>query len=270
MATRRCLGCGAELTGEVVTLEHALPQWLAKEIERPGVKLKHFLHDEAKPQQDTLLRSHELNTFGAKQVCRVCNNGWMSRLETRAKPYILGLMRQKTSILTLTDEARLTLSRWAVKTAFVISVTQTLKFDLPWSVFQNLGQCEHDGPNGCLVLASQQPGLPGGFLYTCPSDGFVEGKPIQLRVGFSVDHLHFVVVIPIVQAPRMVRVGAAVHVPLWPLDLHVLAGYKAVPDKIESANQFLDFLTNLVEVGVVNLDESRRVEITRSNPIVAA
>ena len=56
------MGCSVELTGEVVTLEHARPQRLANEIKRPGVKLKHYLHDEDKPQ-DALLRNHELNTF---------------------------------------------------------------------------------------------------------------------------------------------------------------------------------------------------------------
>src|ERR1700741_4799613 len=66
MMNRTCLGCGVELTGEVITMEHALPQWLAKEIEKPGVKLRHFLHDENKPE-DTPLGSHGLNKFGAKK-----------------------------------------------------------------------------------------------------------------------------------------------------------------------------------------------------------
>jgi hypothetical protein len=250
MATRTCLGCGIELTGEVATLEHALPQWLAKEIEMPGVRLRHFLHDDRK-SENTPLRSHLLNTFGSKKVCRDCNNGWMSRLESEAKPLILGLMHQKTHLLGLTDEARVTLSRWAVKTAFMISVVQTLQFDLPWVVFQSLGKHENEGPQGCFVLGTQQPNLPKGFLYTCPSDYLVEGTPIQLRVGFSIHHMHFVVVIPIVQAPRMVRVAAALHVPLWPLDLHVLAGYKRTPESYHTADHFLDYPTNLVEVGIL-------------------
>jgi hypothetical protein len=250
MMNRTCLGCGVELTGEVITMEHALPQWLAKEIEKPGVKLRHFLHDENKPE-DTPLGSHGLNTFGAKKVCCTCNNGWMSRLESEAKPLILGLMRQKTSIMTLTDAERLVLSRWAVKTAFMITVVQKIQFELPWTFFQNLGNQENDGPNGCFVLGAQQPALPEGFLYTCPSDGFSEGKAIQVRVGFSIHHLHFVSVIPIVQAPRMVRDAAGLHVPLWPLDLHVLAGYRTTPKAFATAHRFLDYLTNLVEVGVV-------------------
>jgi len=260
MAKRTCLGCGVELTGKVVTLDHALSDWLAKEIELPGVKLRHFLHDENKPE-DTLLRSYQLNTFGSKKVCAICNNGWMSRLETPAKPLILNLMYQKVSILSLTDADRLTLSRWAVKTAFMISVVQTLRFELPWPVFQNLGKHENEGPNGCFVLATQQANLPKGFLYTCPSDGFVEGKPIQLRVGFSIHHLHFVVVIPIVEGPRAVRVGACVHVPLWPLDLHVLAGYERTPERYETADRFLDYLTNLVQVGVVSRKDAVLLEV---------
>jgi len=53
------------------TLEHILPQWLASEIEMPNVQLKHFRHDEDKPENE-LLRSHGLNTFTTRQVCAGC------------------------------------------------------------------------------------------------------------------------------------------------------------------------------------------------------
>jgi hypothetical protein len=193
----------------------------------------------------------------------------MSRLESEAKPHILGLMHQQTSILALTNDARQTLSRWAVKTAFMISVVQTLQFELPWHAFQNLGKNEHDGPHGCFVLASQQANLPKGFLYTCPSDG-IEGNPVQLRVGFSIHHLHFVVVIPIVQGPRMVRVAASVHVPLWPLDLHVLAGYEPTPQSFETADRFLDYLTNLVQAGLISKKDVVRLEVVAESAATAA
>ena len=161
-----------------MTLEHALLQWLAKEIELSGVSLRHFRRDDSK-QEDILLRSHPLKTFGSKTICCICNNGWMSRLEVKARrPLILGLMNQKTNLLSLSDDSRLVLSRWAVKTAFMIATVQTMKFDLPWSVFQRLGELEDEGPHRCFVLGSQQPSLPKGFLYTCPSDGFATGKPI--------------------------------------------------------------------------------------------
>jgi hypothetical protein len=258
MTKRTCLGCAIELSGDVVTLEHILPQWLASEIERPNVKLKHFLHDEEK--EDTLLRSYKLNTFTTRQVCARCNNGWMSRLEDQAKPIILPLMRQERSILMLTDDERRTLSRWAAKTAFMIAVSQTIKFQLPWDIFQALGKVETSGPEACFVFANQQTNLPKGFLYTNPSDHFSMGVPIQVRSGFSIDYLHFVVVIPFDKEPRMARVAAGLHTPLWPLDLGVLAFYKPIPKALPTANAYLDFLTNLVEVGVLAKQETVRLE----------
>ena len=90
--------------------------------------------------------------------------GWMSRLETQAKPYTSDLMNQKTSPLALADSTRLILSRWAV-TAFMIALVQSIRYDLPWALFESLRNNENDGPNGCFVLASQQPCLPKGFLY---------------------------------------------------------------------------------------------------------
>jgi hypothetical protein len=83
MTKRTCLGCGLVLTGDVATLEHILPQWLATEIDSSvsGINMSQFLHDDRNPT-DTLLRSHGLNSSAAKKVCSQCNNGWMSVLET--------------------------------------------------------------------------------------------------------------------------------------------------------------------------------------------
>jgi len=264
MGDRHCLGCGTELTGEVITLEHSLPQWLAREIEMPGVALRHFMHDETQPEADRLLRSHGLGTFGARKVCRGCNGGWMSRIETSAKSLILHLMNQKTSIMTLTDADRTALARWATKTAFMIAVVQTTRFDLPWGIFQNLGLHEEDGPNGSIVLATQQPQMPKGFLYTCPWDYLSEGQPIQVRFGFSVHHLQFVVVIPILQAPRMVAATLGLHIPLWPLDQHILVSYQPALTQFETSHRYLDYLTNLIHVGVVDREKMVRMEAVES------
>jgi hypothetical protein len=135
----------------------------------PNVQLRHFRHDEGKPENE-LLRSHGLNTYATRQICARCNNGWMSRLENEAKPLVLSLMHVERSILVLKDDERRILSRWAAKTAFLIAVSQTIKFELPWNVFQALGKDEISGPETCLVFANQQPNLPKGFLSTSPSD----------------------------------------------------------------------------------------------------
>jgi hypothetical protein len=248
---RVCLGCGVPLVGGNATGEHALPQWLAEEIKVPNTSLEHFLHDEDKTE-DQLLRSHGLNGLKVKKLCGDCNNGWMSRLENQAKRHVLGLMHLKTGILTLSDEARITVARWATKTAFMITAVQSIQFGLPWELFQELRKSENTCPSDCLVFAFQHENLPKGFLYACPSDFLSEGQTIQVRVGYSIHNLHFVVVIPIVKGLRTVRIAAGVHVPLWPLDLNVLACFKPCPPSFDKAHRFLDYLTNLIEVGVVH------------------
>jgi hypothetical protein len=264
MGERHCVGCGMELMGKVISLEHSLPRWLAREIEMPGVSLRHFIHDETQPEADCLLRGHKLNTFEARKVCSACNGGWMSRIESSAKSLILDLMNQKISIMTLTDAHRTALARWATKTAFMIAVVQTTRFDPPWKIFQNLGLREEDGPNGSIVLATQQAEMPKGFLYTCPWDYLSEGQPIQVRVGFSLHHLQFVVVIPILQAPRLVAASLGLHIPLWPLDQHILVRYRPAVTKFETPRRYLDYLTNLIQVGVVDRDKMVRVEAAES------
>jgi hypothetical protein len=250
MANRTCLGCGVELTGDVVTLEHILPQWLASEIEMPNVKLQHFRHDDG-TKENTLLREHGLNKYATRQVCFRCNGGWMSRLENQAKPLILSLMKAERSVLVLTDNERKTLSRWAVKTAFLITTSETIKFPMPWDVLYGLGRDEEAGPERCLMFANQQPNLPKGFLYNSPSDFFSEDGLIQARLGFSIHHLHFVVVVPFDKRPRHARLAAGIHAPLWPLGLLCSAVYKPIPTELKTPYEYLNFLTNLIEVGVV-------------------
>jgi len=262
MAKRTCFGCDIELTGDVATLEDILPKWLAALIRQPNVRLNHFLHDETKAE-DKVVRSHDLNTFKSRQVCARCNNGWMSRLETQAKPVLLPLMHLEKSILMLTDDERRILSRWAVKTAFMISTSQTIKFTLPLDIFRALGKDEASGPNDCFVFANQQQNLPKGFLYTSPADHLGDEIPIQLRLGFSLDHLHFVTVIPLDKEPRIARIAAGIHTPLWPLNAGVFACYKSVPTALPTASAYLDFLTNLIEVGVLRKQGAVEFEFVR-------
>ncbi|MFC4146777.1 hypothetical protein ACFO0M_10980 [Micromonospora mangrovi] len=60
-------------------------------------------------------------TMKTREVCRSCNNGWMSQLERQVKPLVLSLMDAAVrgwSIGILPDEAA-RLSTWAVKTAWM-------------------------------------------------------------------------------------------------------------------------------------------------------
>jgi hypothetical protein len=53
-----------------------------------------------------------------KRVCGECNNGWMSRLENRAKPVIDSLIDDRLDALHL--KSMQSIAAWAVKTAMVL------------------------------------------------------------------------------------------------------------------------------------------------------
>lgn len=103
--------CG---TGRV-TEEHAFPKWL-REIFRgtePGQ-----ISDRCRGI-NTYDRERASEVFNAtvNSICRDCNGGWMSRLESATKP-VLGPMIYGQDA-TLPVSAQEILCRWAVKTAIV-------------------------------------------------------------------------------------------------------------------------------------------------------
>ena len=74
--------------------------------------------------------------------------------------------------------------------------------------------------------------------------------PDSGRVGFSINKLHFIVVIPFVEAERVVRTSG-VQLPLWPLEMEILVAHRHFPT-FTSPNDLINFLTNLVEAGVIS------------------
>jgi len=253
MANSNCVGCGKPFTEVARSREHILPEWLAQEVEQPHLNLNQYRHDEDKVE-DELLRSHDLGSFVIKNVCSACNNGWMSRLEGRAKPILVELMNMRTSLLQLSTDQRTTLSAWAIKTAFMIASAQQSITDLPWHLFRQLGEEPERVPTECIVLAAQLQFLPKGFLYACPTDILPgSGRPTQIRVGFSVDHLHFVVVIPQFSAERVLRTSG-VHIPIWPLDMEIRVVYENFPT-LTSPGDLINALVGLVSAGIVSSRE---------------
>src|SRR5438477_2513080 len=58
-----------------------------------------------------------------RAVCRTCNNGWMSGLESLVQPILQPMMRGKPR--TLSAEDQLILARWLMKTAMMMEVVPT-------------------------------------------------------------------------------------------------------------------------------------------------
>lgn len=233
--------------------EHVLPQWLAKEVFIPKATLNHYLRDENE-NKDQLLRKHGLNNFAVKNVCATCNNGWMSLLEDRAKPFILELMNEEANIHAgLRAEGMLAVSRWAAKTAFMIASVQKDHLELPWQLFQNMKLDENQGPDGCFVFVGQFLAMSKGFTYACLRDHRPHDVKavVHLRVGFSIKRIHLVVVIPLVEGERILKTDPRFHTPLWPIGLRTVPRSTQTPARFTSFARAQYFLTNLIEAGLV-------------------
>lgn len=107
---RSCLFCSEHPS----TKEDAWPTWLVKRfpvstnarmfMERAGVELPDW--PVTRPR------------LALKWLCAACNNGWMSRLEAKAKPIIESLLEDTST--SIDPAPQVTLATWAVKTAMVL------------------------------------------------------------------------------------------------------------------------------------------------------
>lgn len=102
-----------------------------------------------------------------RTVCAVCNNGWMSGLETAAKPILKALFaaRRQNETMTLAAGEAAVLARWAVKTSWTSELAglgYQNKDDawMPSDMRRRLGT-EDTPPATCWVwlAACRDPGL---------------------------------------------------------------------------------------------------------------
>src|ERR1700737_138002 len=58
-----------------------------------------------------------------RSVCKMCNTGWMSDLEQRSKPLLVGMMKGQTRTLYLVSQR--IVATWAYKTALMLQEAAT-------------------------------------------------------------------------------------------------------------------------------------------------
>ena len=105
---RRCVFCNK--TDSPPSKEHVLARWISREFPNTvdwemedivtGKRYKH----------------KEINLISRKP-CRRCNNGWMRKLESIAKPILVPLMKGERGSLSVLDQ--LTVVRWFTKTVIM-------------------------------------------------------------------------------------------------------------------------------------------------------
>lgn len=113
---KTCIFCGKRGN---ISKEHFWPKWLGPHLP-PAVPNSHIseFHSGEGKQPRRLERHSErpgsVNTRKIRAVCETCNNGWMSELESKVKPTVLGLLSR--SVTNLSEEPLRCLTLWiAVK-----------------------------------------------------------------------------------------------------------------------------------------------------------
>ena len=104
-----CIFCG----GPANSKEDVWPCWMTARFIAPGT-----MEQERGPDLRMTSWRVDRPELIVKRVCKTCNNGWMSRLQSRAKPVIERLWDEPQVTLDLHDCKALSL--WAVMTSMML------------------------------------------------------------------------------------------------------------------------------------------------------
>jgi hypothetical protein len=146
---RACIFCRST----PVTKEHAFPQWLVRLVGTMPVRVT--------VRTSTAAREYLGNKIELKVgcACAACNNGWMSSLESQAKPILTPMVLGERA--ELDDEQQALVALWAIKSVMVFD-----HLDGPVGPYfrQEEREVFRDDPwtvrKGCMVVA----GCYGGNL----------------------------------------------------------------------------------------------------------
>ncbi len=115
-SARVCVFCGGE---GPLTLEHVFPQWALPYLRALG-------QPRTAVRSDSAMESHHAwrtsaVDLKARKICGRCNGGWMSAIESRARP-ILGPLIRSTGACAFTDDEAVVLGTWVAKTVLTASL----------------------------------------------------------------------------------------------------------------------------------------------------
>jgi hypothetical protein len=161
-----CVFCDAD---GPLTLEHVFPDWL-----RPFLTIEGE-HETGTQRRQIFRVGREVTdtsfpaapaTQTVRSVCAECNNGWMSQLEGRAKPYLETILRGHGR--SYHREGRTLLATWLVKTALIAG--SRFEPRLPGDFYRQLREDQQPSENTRVWLGATP--YHGGLQY-------VDFRPIR-------------------------------------------------------------------------------------------
>jgi hypothetical protein len=114
-----CICCGKPF-GSNRAKEHVIPAWLQDVLTERYEDLTRCIADSV-TEEVVGRRQHIFDRFQQGHVCEDCNRGWMSAIEGQTAPLLTPLISGQRSVFELSAGESFVISRWAVKTALVLS-----------------------------------------------------------------------------------------------------------------------------------------------------
>lgn len=194
---KRCIFCDSILTNRTRSKEHVIPKWILENLE-PGFTYDHtgkWTTFPNKPEHIISVRNYSMLSSLLGGVCKSCNEGWMSNLETEFKPIFIALYDEQSPLI-LTRNQRTVIARWAYKTAITVNYSANYKKIVPLDQIHSFYQ-NNDLPQNIVVDVAfcKEVGihhLIGGNRLAIIPDSF-KGKEEFLDhsfvVTFQFDHL---------------------------------------------------------------------------------
>jgi len=116
---RPCCFCNTTITEASASREHVVPRWLQKHLDIENESVEPTLT--ALPDGTELKkRRHPVSQLKTGGICKACNNGWMSQLESEVQPVLLRFVEGSVETSRLIRAERRVLARWAAKTAYAL------------------------------------------------------------------------------------------------------------------------------------------------------
>jgi hypothetical protein len=220
---RTCLFCGRIISDRAK--EHVIPAWLQKTL---GIA-DNFLLQVVSLTATNEVIDRRLPTFDQHRegrICAACNNGWMSDLETDAGLVLKPLLAGHADIRHMSLPQRVTVARWAAKTAFMVNSSSSYDVRVPDIHFTGLYQHRHRLPLGVCVIGQIHSPSCQIHVFQGPAwmvsgnvptrDELVKAFKSSYKIGLQIGNLMLVIgYFPI--AAYTLDLWRDVHCCLWPL-----------------------------------------------------
>jgi hypothetical protein len=219
-----CVFCGTK-GASLLSEEDVVPKWLKRHLALPSHdETAHFTVDS---KTETVIHQHLSSTFRYVERCvcaKHCNNGWMSRLENRAKPILIPLIDSQRAVANLSPPERKDVAKWAAKTAYMhVSASRDVKHHIPGDHLHALSGDSGFMLQGVAVFGMQRRFIKPNAWYKAArwphvirqgtSPGSTAVPLDAYKVGLQFRHLYLLVAFWSPSAQFCVAEN--VHVPIW-------------------------------------------------------